>query len=192
MQDELLQFKRIDVWELVHYTNNIKLLTLKWLFKNKFGEENTVIRNKARLVVRGYCQEEGIDFQESFALVARMKAITIFLAYVAHKSFIDVDHLSHVYKLKKALYGLKQAPRAWYDELSKFLLQNHFTKGTIDPTLFTRRYDNDTLVVLTLVLTLVPLSSRPHAHTQCSKIYSGHQSRLDESSEHQKIHFRKL
>nr|GFA55195.1 retrovirus-related Pol polyprotein from transposon TNT 1-94 [Tanacetum cinerariifolium] len=112
MQEELLQFKRLDVWV-----------------------------NKSRLIVRGYRQEEGIDFEESFAPVARMEAIRIFLAYAAHKSFtvfqmdvktaflhgslkenvyvcqpegfIDVDHTSHVYKLKKALYGLKQAPRAW-------------------------------------------------------------------------------
>ncbi|GKD94933.1 retrovirus-related pol polyprotein from transposon TNT 1-94 [Tanacetum coccineum] len=175
MQEELLQFKRLDVWVLVPGPDNIKPLTLKWLFKNKLDEENTVIRNKTRLVVRGYRQEEGIDFEESFASVARMEAIMIFLAYVAHKSFtvfqmdmktaflhgtlkedvyvcqpkgfIDVDHPSHVYKLKKALYGLKQAPRAWYDELSTFLLQNHFFKGTIDPTLFIRRFDDDILVV---------------------------------------------
>nr|GEU98288.1 hypothetical protein [Tanacetum cinerariifolium] len=107
--------------------------------------------------------------------IARMEAIKIFLAYAAHKGFavyqmnvktavlhgslkkdmyvcqpkgfIDVDHLSHVYKLKKALYGLKQAPRAWYNELSTFLLQNGFSKGTIDPTLFTRRFNDDILVV---------------------------------------------
>nr|GFD41267.1 retrovirus-related Pol polyprotein from transposon TNT 1-94 [Tanacetum cinerariifolium] len=152
-----------DVWVLVPAPDNISPLTLKWLFKNKLDEEQTVIRNKSFLVVRGYRQEEGIDFEESFAPVARMEAIRIFLAYAAHKSFtvflmdvktaflhgslkedvyvcqpegfIDADHPSHVYKLKKALYGLKQTPRAWYDELSTFLLQNHFIKGTIDPTL---------------------------------------------------------
>nr|GEW07257.1 hypothetical protein [Tanacetum cinerariifolium] len=141
---------------------------------NKHDEEQTVFRNKSRLVVRGYRQEEGIDFEESFALVARMEATRIFLAYAAHKSFtvfqmdvktaflhgslkedmyvcqlegfIDVNHPSHIYKLKKALYGLKQAPRAWYDELSLFLLQNHFFKGTIDPTLFIRRFQDDILV----------------------------------------------
>nr|GEU43520.1 hypothetical protein [Tanacetum cinerariifolium] len=151
MQEELLQFKRLD-----------------------HDEEQTVIRNKSRLVVRGYCQEEGIDFEESFAPVARMEAIRIFLAYVAHQSFfvfqmvvktaflhgslkedvyvcqpkgfIDADHPSHVNKLKKALYGLKQAPRAWYDELSTFLLQNNFFKGTIDLTLFIRRFHDDILV----------------------------------------------
>ncbi|GJS16946.1 retrovirus-related pol polyprotein from transposon TNT 1-94, partial [Tanacetum coccineum] len=189
MQEELLQFKRLDVWVLVPLSDNIKPLTLKWLFKNKHDEENTVIRNKSRLVVRGYRQEEGIDFEESFAPVARMEAIRIFLAYAAHKSFIvfqmdvktaflhgtlkedvyvcqpegfiDADHPSHVYKLKKALYGLKQAPRAWYDELSTFLLQNHFFKGTIDPTLFIRRFDDDILVVQVYVDDIIFGSTHP-------------------------------
>nr|GFA12730.1 Gag-Pol polyprotein [Tanacetum cinerariifolium] len=140
MQEELLQFKRLNVWVLVPAPNNISPLTLKWLFKNKHDEEQTIIRKKSLLVVRGYRQEEGINFEESFAPVARMEAIRIFLAYAAHKSFlvfqmdvktaflhgslkedvyvcqpegfIHADHPSHVYKLKKALYGLKQAPRA--------------------------------------------------------------------------------
>nr|GFA76552.1 retrovirus-related Pol polyprotein from transposon TNT 1-94 [Tanacetum cinerariifolium] len=175
MQEELHQFIRLDVWEIISSPDGIKPLTLKWLFKNKHDEENTVIRNKTRLVVRGYRQEEGIDFEESFVPVAQMEAIRIFLAYAAHKGFtmyqmdlktaflhgslkedvyvcqpegfIDADHPSHVYKLKKALYGLKQAARAWYDELSTFLLQNRFSKGIIDLTLFTRRFDDDILVV---------------------------------------------
>nr|GEZ55460.1 integrase, catalytic region, zinc finger, CCHC-type, peptidase aspartic, catalytic [Tanacetum cinerariifolium] len=87
MQEELLQFKRLDVWVLVPAPDNISPLTLKWLFKNKLDEEQTVIRNKSRLVVRGYRQEERINFKESFALVAIMEAIRIFLAYVTHKSF---------------------------------------------------------------------------------------------------------
>nr|GEV11550.1 retrotransposon protein, putative, unclassified [Tanacetum cinerariifolium] len=87
MQEELLQFKRLNVWVLVPATDNISPLTLKWLFKNKHEEEQTVTRNKSRLVVRGYRQEEGIDFEESFAPVARMEAIRIFLAYALHKSF---------------------------------------------------------------------------------------------------------
>ncbi|GJT38701.1 retrovirus-related pol polyprotein from transposon TNT 1-94 [Tanacetum coccineum] len=88
MQEELLQFKRLDVWELVPPLDNVKALTLKWLFKNKHDEENTIIRNKTRLVVRGYRQEKGTDFKESFTSVSRMEAIRIYLAYVAHKSFI--------------------------------------------------------------------------------------------------------
>nr|GEZ44082.1 hypothetical protein [Tanacetum cinerariifolium] len=132
---------------------------------------------------------EGIDFEESFAPVARMEAIKIFLAYVAHKSFtvfqmevktaflhwslkedmyvcqpkgfIDVDHPSHINKLKKALYGLKHAPRAWYDELSTFLLQNHFFNGTIDPTLFIRRFHDDILVVQVYVDDIIFGSTHP-------------------------------
>nr|GEY81091.1 retrovirus-related Pol polyprotein from transposon TNT 1-94 [Tanacetum cinerariifolium] len=189
MQEELLQFKRLDVWVLVPAPDNISPLTLKWLFKNKHDEEQTVIRNKSRLVVRGYRQEEKINFEESFAPVARMEAIRIFLAYAAHKSFtvfqmdvktaflhgslkedvyvcqpegfIDADHPSHVYKLKKALYGLKQAPRAWYDELSTFLLHNHFFKGTIDPTLFIRRFHSDILVVQVYVDDIIFGSTHP-------------------------------
>nr|GFB02598.1 retrovirus-related Pol polyprotein from transposon TNT 1-94 [Tanacetum cinerariifolium] len=168
MQEEFLQFKRLD---------------------NKHDEEQTVIRNKSRLVLRGYRQEEGIDFEESFTLVARMEAVRIFLAYVAQKSFsmfqmdvktaflhgslkedmyvcqpegfIDADHPSHVYKLKKALYGLKQAPRAWYDELSTFLLHNHFFKRTIDPTLFIRRFHDDILVVHVYVDDIIFGSTHP-------------------------------
>nr|GEZ52891.1 integrase, catalytic region, zinc finger, CCHC-type, peptidase aspartic, catalytic [Tanacetum cinerariifolium] len=87
MQEKLLQFKRLDVWVLIPAPDNISPLTLKWLFKNKHDEEQTIIRNKSRLVVRGYRQEEGIDFEESFAPVAKMEAIRIFLAYAAHKSF---------------------------------------------------------------------------------------------------------
>ncbi|GJX04423.1 retrovirus-related pol polyprotein from transposon TNT 1-94 [Tanacetum coccineum] len=137
----------------------------------------------------GYRQEEGIDFEESFASVARMDAIRIFLAYVAQKSFIvyqmdvktaflhvslkedvymcqtegfiDVDHPSRVYKLKKALYGLKQALRAWYDELSSFLLKNHFTKGIVDPTLFIRRFEDDILVVQVYVDDIIFGSTNP-------------------------------
>nr|GEU46201.1 hypothetical protein [Tanacetum cinerariifolium] len=189
MQEELLQFKRLDVWVLVLAPDNIKPLTLKWLFQNKNDEENTVIRNKTFLVVRGYLQEERIDSKESFAPVARMEAIRIFLAYAAHKSFtvfqmdvktiflhgtlkedmyvcqpegfIDADHPSHVYKLKKELYGLKQAPRVWYDELSTFLIQNHFFKGTIDLTLFIRHFNDDILVVYVYVDDIIFGSTHP-------------------------------
>nr|GEX22878.1 retrovirus-related Pol polyprotein from transposon TNT 1-94 [Tanacetum cinerariifolium] len=197
-----LTFKRLDVWVLVPAPDNISPLTLKWLFKNKHDEEQTVIQNKSCLVMLGYRQEEGIDFKESFDPVAMMEAIRIFLAYAAQKSFsvfqmdvktaflhgslkedvyvcqpegfIDDDHPSHVYKLKKALYGLKQAPRAWYDELSTFLLQNHFFKGTIDPTLFIRRFHDDILVVQVYVDDIIFGSTHPrpdivHATCLCAR-----------------------
>nr|GEV98980.1 hypothetical protein [Tanacetum cinerariifolium] len=110
MQEELLQFKRLDVWVLVSAPDNISPLTLKWLFKNKHDEEQTVIKNKSRLVVRGYLQEEGIDFEESFA-------------------------------------------------------PNHFIKGTIDPTLFIRRFHDEILVVQVYVDDIIFGSSHPsHSH----------------------------
>ncbi|GJW91183.1 retrovirus-related pol polyprotein from transposon TNT 1-94 [Tanacetum coccineum] len=150
MQEELNEFERLEVWELVPRPDKVMVITLKWIYKVKLDELGGILKNKARLVARGYRQEEGIDFEESFAPVARLDAIRIFLAYDAHMNmivyqmdvktaflngilreevyvsqpdgFVDQDNLNHVYKLKKALYGLKQAPRAWYDLLSKFLL----------------------------------------------------------------------
>ncbi|GKD09844.1 retrovirus-related pol polyprotein from transposon TNT 1-94 [Tanacetum coccineum] len=130
---------------------------MKWLWKNKRDEEITVIHNKAFLAAKGYSQQEGFDFKESFAPVARLEAVRLFIAYVAHKlfpiyqmdvktaflngplkeevyvnqpdGFIDPHHPKKVYRLKKALYGLKQAPRAWYDELSNFLVSKGFSKA---------------------------------------------------------------
>ncbi|GJX79153.1 retrovirus-related pol polyprotein from transposon TNT 1-94 [Tanacetum coccineum] len=101
----------------------------------KTDEFGRVLKNKARLVAQGFRQEEGIDFEKSFTPVARIEAIHIF------------DNPSHVYKLKNGLYGLKQAPRAWYDMLSSFLISKHFSKGAVDPTLFTRQAGNDLLLV---------------------------------------------
>ncbi|GJR53633.1 retrovirus-related pol polyprotein from transposon TNT 1-94 [Tanacetum coccineum] len=175
MQEELNEFERLKVWELVPRPDKVMVITLKWIYKVKLDELGGILKNKARLVARGYRQEEGIDFEESFAPVARLDAIQIFLAYAAHMNmivyqmdvktaflngilreevyvsqpdgFVDQDNPNHVYKLKKALYGLKQAPRAWYDLLSKFLLSQEFSKGTVDPTLFIRRQGKDILLV---------------------------------------------
>ncbi|GJV82685.1 retrovirus-related pol polyprotein from transposon TNT 1-94 [Tanacetum coccineum] len=135
MQEELHQFDRLQVWELVDKPFGKNVIKLKWLWKNKKDEDQTVIRNKARLVAKGYAQEEGIDFEESFAPVACLEAVRIFVAYVAHKSFpiyqmdvktaflngplkeevyvaqpdglVDPDHPKKVYRLRKALFGLR-------------------------------------------------------------------------------------
>ncbi|GKD05086.1 retrovirus-related pol polyprotein from transposon TNT 1-94, partial [Tanacetum coccineum] len=175
MQEELNEFKCLEVWELVPRPDKVRVITLKWIYKVKLDELGGILKNKARLVAHGYRQEEGIDFEESFAPVARLEAIRIFLAFSAHMNmvvyqmdvktvflngilceevyvsqpdgFVDEDNPNHVYKLKKALYGLKQAPRAWYDLLSKFLLSQEFSKGTVDPTLFIRRQGKDILLV---------------------------------------------
>ncbi|GKB93935.1 retrovirus-related pol polyprotein from transposon TNT 1-94 [Tanacetum coccineum] len=105
-----------------------------------------------RLDLRDMLKKEGIDFEESFAPVARLEVVRLFIAYAAHKSFtpdgfVDPYHPNQVYRLKKALYGLKQAPRAWYDELSNFLVSKGFLKGYIDPTLFITKHGEDILLV---------------------------------------------
>ncbi|GJZ70623.1 putative ribonuclease H-like domain-containing protein [Tanacetum coccineum] len=161
MQEELNEFERLEVWELVHRPDKVMVITLKWIYKVKLDEMGGILKNRACLVARGYHQEEGIDFEESFAPVAKLDAIRIFLAYAAHMNmivyqmdvktaflngilreevyvsqldgFVDQDNPNHVYKLKKALYGLKQAHRAWYDLLSKFLLSQEFSKELGNP-----------------------------------------------------------
>nr|GFD01652.1 hypothetical protein [Tanacetum cinerariifolium] len=141
--------------------DNISPLTLKWLFKNKHDEEQTVNRNKSRLVVRGYRQEEGIDFEESFAPVARMEDIRIFLAYAAHKSFIvfqmDVKTAFLHGSLKEDVYVCHSKGFLDADHPS----HNHFIKGTIDPTLFIRRFHDDILVVQVYVDDIIFGSSHP-------------------------------
>ncbi|GJR53070.1 retrovirus-related pol polyprotein from transposon TNT 1-94 [Tanacetum coccineum] len=150
MQDEIHEFDRLDVWELVPPPDSAMIIALKWIYKVKLDEYGDVLKNKARLVAKGFRQEEGLDFEESFAPVARLEAIRIFIANAASKNmtvyqmdvktaflngelkeevyvhqpegFVDPERPHHVYRLKKALYGLKHAPRAWYDTLSKFLL----------------------------------------------------------------------
>nr|GFC68531.1 hypothetical protein [Tanacetum cinerariifolium] len=125
MQEELHEFERLEVWELVPRPDKVMVITLKYIYKVKLNELGGILKNKAWLVARGYRQEEGIDFEYQ------------------PDGFMDADNPNHVYKLKKALYELKQAPRAWYDMLSSFLLSQDFSKGSVDPTLFIRRNGND-------------------------------------------------
>nr|GEY72836.1 hypothetical protein [Tanacetum cinerariifolium] len=167
MQDELDQFVRLKVWRLVPRPESKTIIKSKWIFKNKKDESSLVIRNKARLVAVGYSQQEGIDYDEMFAPVARIEAIRLFLTYAAHKyftvfqmdvkttflngilkeevhvgqppGFVSKQYPDHVYALDEALYGLKQASRAWYDVLSQFLIDSGFQKGSIDTTLFIKK-----------------------------------------------------
>ncbi|GKB35128.1 retrovirus-related pol polyprotein from transposon TNT 1-94 [Tanacetum coccineum] len=166
MQEELNQFDRLQVWELVD---------------KPFGKN-----------------EDGIDFEESFAPVARLEDVWIFIAYAAHKSFpiyqmdvkttflngplneevyvaqldefVDPDHPKKVYRLRKALYGLKQAPRAWYDKLSNFLISKGFTKGTIDQTLFTIKYGEDILLVQIYIDDIIFGSTNPKFSKRFEKL----------------------
>nr|GEW94120.1 copia protein [Tanacetum cinerariifolium] len=152
-----------------------KAIGTKWVFRNKKDERGTVIRNKARLVAHGCTQEEGIDYDEVFARVGRIKAIRLFLAYAIFMGFLvhqmdvksaflyekieeevyvcqppgfkDPDYPDKVYKVEKALYGLYQALRAWYETLAKYLLDNRFCRGKVDQTLFIKRQKEDILLV---------------------------------------------
>ncbi|KAL8104298.1 hypothetical protein AgCh_028500 [Apium graveolens] len=175
MQEELNEFERNKVWTLVPRPKNRSVVGTKWVFRNKTDSDGIITRNKVRLVAKGYSQQEGIDYDETFAPVARLEAIRIFLAYAAHKKFtvfqmdvksaflngeleeevyveqppgfVDTKHPDYVYRLDKALYGLKQAPRAWYETLAQFLLESGFNRGTIDKTLFHLNHGKDLLLV---------------------------------------------
>ncbi|WVZ75490.1 LOW QUALITY PROTEIN: hypothetical protein U9M48_023536 [Paspalum notatum var. saurae] len=175
MHEELENFERNHVWDLVEPPPNCRPIGTKWVFKNKQGEDGMVVRNKVRLVAHGFCQKEGIDYEETFAPVARLEAIRILLAFAASKGFklqqMDVKSAflngfieeevyvrqppgfesakfpDQVYKLRKALYGLKQAPRAWYAMLKSFLLKYGFVMGSVDKTLFLLSRGGDTLII---------------------------------------------
>nr|GFA01323.1 hypothetical protein [Tanacetum cinerariifolium] len=124
MQEELHEFERLKVWELVTRPDKVMVITLKWIYKVKLDELGGILKNKARLVARGYRQEEGIDFEESFALTAFLNGNLREDVYVSQPDgFVDLGNPNHVYKLKKALYGLKQAPRAWKNGNDLLLVQ---------------------------------------------------------------------
>ncbi|GKB39878.1 putative ribonuclease H-like domain-containing protein [Tanacetum coccineum] len=175
MQEELLQFKLQKVWTLVDLPKGKRAIGTKWVYRNKKDERGIVVRNKARLVAQGYTQEEGIDYDEVFAPVARIEAIRLFLAYASFMGFIvyqmdvksaflygtieeevyvcqppgfeDPQFPDKVYKVEKALYGLHQAPKAWYETLSTYLIENRFRRGIIDKTLFIKKDKGDILLV---------------------------------------------
>ncbi|GKB26929.1 putative ribonuclease H-like domain-containing protein [Tanacetum coccineum] len=198
MQDELLQFKLQKVWTLVDLLYGKRAIRTKWVYRNKKDERGIVIRNKARLVAQGYTQEEGIDYDEVFALVARIEAIRLFLAYVSFKDFIvyqidvksaflygkieeevyvcqppvfeDLEFPNRVYKIEKALYGLNQAPRAWYETLSTYLLDNGFRRGIIDKTLFIKKVKGDIILVQVYVDDIIFRSIKKNLCTEFEKL----------------------
>ncbi|GJY19373.1 retrovirus-related pol polyprotein from transposon TNT 1-94 [Tanacetum coccineum] len=175
MQEELNQFIANDVWELVPLPISQSIIGTKWVFRKKLDENGIVSRNKARLVAQGYNQQEGIDYDETYAPVARLESIRILLAiacandfklyqmdvkstflngfineefYVAQPSgFIDFQKPNYVYKLKKALYGLKQAPKAWHDRLKAFFIKHEYSMGMVDNTLFTNKSKSHLIIV---------------------------------------------
>ncbi|GJT29561.1 retrovirus-related pol polyprotein from transposon TNT 1-94 [Tanacetum coccineum] len=175
MQEELNQFKTNDVWELVPNPMDMTIIGTKWVYRNKLDENGVVTRNKARLVAQGYNQQEGIDYDETYAPVARLESIRILLAYACAldfklyqmdvksaflngfineevyvaqpPGFIDFAKPNYVYRLKKALYGLKQAPKAWYVRLKAFLIKHDYSMGMVDNTLFIKKKDSSLINV---------------------------------------------
>nr|GEX75010.1 putative ribonuclease H-like domain-containing protein [Tanacetum cinerariifolium] len=175
MQEELHQFKMQKVWVLVDLPYGKRAIGTKWVYRNNKDERGIVIMNKARLVAQGHTQEEGINYEEVFAPVARIEAIRLFLAYASFMGFMvyqmdvksaflygtikeevyvcqpprfeDPDQPDMVYKVVKAFYGLHQAPSAWYETLATYLLENSFQRGTIDQTLFIKKQKGDILLV---------------------------------------------
>ncbi|KAI3744783.1 hypothetical protein L1987_57875 [Smallanthus sonchifolius] len=175
MQDELSQFQKLHVWYLVDLPKGFQPIGTRWVFKCKTNDRQVVVKNKERLVVQGFYQQEGLDYTKVYAPVARIEAIRLFLAYATYVGFkvyqLDVKsaflygkvheevyvtqppgfedpyNINKVYKLDKELYGLHQAPRAWYETLSKHLLSNGFDRGQIDLTLFIRKAGGDILLV---------------------------------------------
>ncbi|GJZ17301.1 putative ribonuclease H-like domain-containing protein [Tanacetum coccineum] len=175
IQEELLQFKLQKVWVLVDLPFEKKVISTKWVFRNKKDERSIVVKNKAWLVAQGFRQEEGIDYDVVFAPVARIEAIRLFLAFASYMGFtvyqmdvksaflygtieeevyvhqppgfVDPAHPNKVYKVIKSLYGLHQAPRVWYEKLSTFLMKNGFRRGTIDKTLFIKKKRSDIMLV---------------------------------------------
>ncbi|GJS38020.1 retrovirus-related pol polyprotein from transposon TNT 1-94 [Tanacetum coccineum] len=175
MQEELNQFISNNVWELVPNLKDMTIIGTKWVYRNKLDQNGVVSRNKARLVAQGYNQQKGIDYDETYAPVARLESIIILLAYACvlelklfqmdvkssflngfineevyvaqPPGFIDFAKPNHVYRLKKALYGLKQAPKAWYNRLKAFLNKHDYTTGMVDNTLFIKKRDSNLIIV---------------------------------------------
>jgi hypothetical protein len=179
MNEELDQIEKSQTWELVPRPKDKNVVGTKWIFKNKLNENGQIIKNKARLVCKGYAQVEGIDFGETFSPVARLEAIIMFLAFACFKNFkiyqMDVkstflngtleeevyieqpegfrltEKLDYVCKLKKALYGLKQAPRAWFSRLDQYLQQQGYKRGTTDSNLYIKIKEQNMIVVVVYV-----------------------------------------
>ncbi|KAK8923637.1 hypothetical protein KSP39_PZI019220 [Platanthera zijinensis] len=201
MQEELNQFRRCKVWELVPKPRDHNIIGTKWIFRNKLDESGVIVKNKARLVAKGYKQEEGIDFDQTFAPVARLEAIRMFLSYAVYQGFkvyqmdvksaflngdlkeevyieqpsgfVDSLKPGYVYRLSKALYGLKQAPRAWYETLSTFLIENKFSRGKIEKTLFLRESKGKIILVQIYVDDIIFGSTENNLCKKFAKLMQG-------------------
>jgi hypothetical protein len=174
MHEELNNFTRNQVWKLEEHPQYARIIRTKWVFCKKQDDQGVVVRNKARIVAKGFSQVEGLDFGETFAPVARLEAICMLLAYTSHHEmklfqihvksaflngfinelvyvdqppgFEDPRYPNHIYRFSKELYGLKQAPRAWYEHLWDFLIGKGFIIGKVNSTLFTEKLNGEILI----------------------------------------------
>ncbi|GJS78182.1 putative ribonuclease H-like domain-containing protein [Tanacetum coccineum] len=166
MQEELLQFKLQQVWILVDLPFGKKAIGTKWVFRNKRDERSIVVKNKARLVAQGHRQEEGIDYDEVFAPVARIEAIRLFLAFASYMGFLfyQMDVKSTF------LYGIIKEEVAWYETLSSFLLENGFRRCTIDKTLFIKKNKSDIMLVQVYVDDIIFGSTKKSMCTEFEEV----------------------
>lgn len=178
MDAEMESITKNGTWELMELPEGGKKIGVKWVYKTKFNENGEVDKYKARLVVKGYSQQYGVDYTEVFAPVARMETIRLVVALAAQKGWIiyQLDVKSaflhgelneevfveqpcgyvqkgnehKVYKLKKALYGLKQAPRAWYSRIEAYFMKEGFKRCDYEHTLFIKTRKEDKVLIVSL------------------------------------------
>lgn len=197
MKDEIRMIEKNLTWELVDLPKDRDVIGVKWIFKTKFNQDGSIQKHKARLVARGFTQKPGIDFFETFALVARLETIRTLIALAAQKNWLiyqlDVKSAflngvleeevnveqpqgflveggeDKVYKLKKALYGLKQAPRTWYAEIDKYFSHSGFQKSQSEPTLYILKKGASILIVSLYVNDLIFTGNDEHLVQQFKK-----------------------
>ncbi|KAG8485650.1 hypothetical protein CXB51_018843 [Gossypium anomalum] len=178
MDDEIAMIEKNKTWELVPRPTNRKVIGVKWVYRAKQNADGSLNKLKARLVVKGFSQKYGLDYMETFAIVARLDTIRLLIALAAQKQwkihqldvksaflngfleeeiyidqpqgFVVSSKEQMVYKLKKALYGLKQAPRAWYTRIDSYLLSLGFERSISEPTLYVKKKQAETQLIVSL------------------------------------------
>lgn len=177
-EDELKSIQRNKTWEMTNLPKGKNTISLKWIFKTKFLSDGRIQKHKARLVARGFTQQQGVDYEETLSPVARFETVRMILALAAQKQwkvyqfdvksaflngdlhdevyvdqppgFEEASRPDKVFRLKKALYGLKQAPRAWYNKIDEFFQKEGLERSKHEPTLYIKREVTDDLLIVSL------------------------------------------
>uniref|UniRef100_A0A151UDA6 Retrovirus-related Pol polyprotein from transposon TNT 1-94 n=1 Tax=Cajanus cajan TaxID=3821 RepID=A0A151UDA6_CAJCA len=176
MEEEIKMIEKNNIWDLVDYPKDKDIIGVKWVYKTKLNLDGTIQKHKARLVAKGYSQQPGVDYNETFAPIARLDTIRALIALAAEKGwnifqldvksaflngvlqeeiyveqpqgFISKGNEDKVLRLRKALYGLKQAPRAWYSRIDQYFTDHGFRRSKSEPTLYIKTQGQyDTLIV---------------------------------------------